>query len=438
MKDIPDFGPDFGPNTGPDCGTLAVIGLGYVGLPLAVEFGKQMNVIGFDIDIDRVAKLGLGIDLTGEVTTDELSSARHLRFNTSPSALTEATTFVVTVPTPIDQNNRPDLGPLKAASKTVGDVLKPGDIVVYESTVYPGATEEICVPILEQTSGLVFNRDFFVGYSPERINPGDKVHRLSSIVKVTSGSTPEAADWIDALYAGIITAGTHKAESIRVAEAAKVIENTQRDLNISLVNELAIIFNRLGIDTGAVLEAAGTKWNFLPFQPGLVGGHCIGVDPYYLTHKAEEIGYHPQVILSGRRINDGMGAYVAGQMIKSMMRKGINVARARVLILGLTFKENCPDLRNTRVVDIIDELRDYGVTVDIHDPHADPKMAHSEYGIELVDSPAEHHFDGVMLAVPHRAYLDRPEGWITRYAKNLSVIYDIKSALPREMADLRL
>ncbi|MDE9450363.1 Vi polysaccharide biosynthesis UDP-N-acetylglucosamine C-6 dehydrogenase TviB [Aliiroseovarius sp. Z3] len=422
----------------PDLGRIAVIGLGYVGLPLAVEFGKHRPVIGFDIDPLRVDELQSAIDRTGEVTADDLSSARHLSFNSDPDALSDATIFIVTVPTPIDAHNRPDLTPLQRASETVGRALSIGDIVIYESTVYPGATEEVCVPILEAASGLTFNSDFFVGYSPERINPGDRDHRLPTIVKVTSGSTPEAADRIDALYAQIITAGTFKAESIRVAEAAKVIENTQRDLNISLVNELAIIFNRLGIDTGAVLEAARTKWNFLPFQPGLVGGHCIGVDPYYLTHKAEEIGYHPQVILSGRRINDGMGAYVAGQMIKSMMRKGINVAKSRVLILGLTFKENCPDLRNTRVVDILEELRDYGVRVDIHDPYADPATAHKEYGIDLTDTPQTHRYDGVMLAVPHRAYLDQPPGWIRRYAKNLSVIYDIKSALPREMADLRL
>ncbi|WP_289043131.1 Vi polysaccharide biosynthesis UDP-N-acetylglucosamine C-6 dehydrogenase TviB [uncultured Aliiroseovarius sp.] len=422
----------------PDLGTIAVIGLGYVGLPLAVEFGKHRPVIGFDIDAGRVGQLQDGVDRTDEVTADDLSNARHLSFSSDPDPLADANIFVVTVPTPIDAHNRPDLTPLRRASETVGRALSTGDTIIYESTVYPGATEEVCVPILEATSGLTFNRDFFVGYSPERINPGDRDHRLPTIVKVTSGSTPEAADRIDALYAQIITAGTYKAESIRVAEAAKVIENTQRDLNISLVNELAIIFNRLGIDTGAVLKAAGTKWNFLPFQPGLVGGHCIGVDPYYLTHKAEEIGYHPQVILSGRRINDGMGAYVAGQMIKSMMRKGINVAKSRVLILGLTFKENCPDLRNTRVVDIMAELRGYGVEVDIHDPYADAATVRAEYGIDLTPDPAAHCYDGVMLAVPHRAYLDRPSGWINGYAKNLSVIYDIKSALPREMADLRL
>lgn len=421
-----------------DLSTIAVIGLGYVGLPLAVAFGQTRPVIGFDTDCARIAQLKTGHDQTAEVTAQEISAAHGLQFTADPDHLARAEIFVITVPTPIDTHNRPDLTPLRRASETVAKALRVGDTVIYESTVYPGATEEVCVPILERVSGLRFNKDFFVGYSPERINPGDKTHRLPSITKVTSGSTPEAADRIDALYAGIITAGTYKAESIRVAEAAKVIENTQRDLNISLVNELAIIFNKLGIDTGAVLEAAGTKWNFLPFQPGLVGGHCIGVDPYYLTHKAEEIGYHPQVILSGRRINDGMGAYVAGQLIKSMMRKGINVAKARVLILGLTFKENCPDLRNTRVVDIIDELRDYGVTVDTHDPLADADAALSEYGIELVETPCCHRYDGVMLTVPHAVFLDRQPGWINRYARNLSVIYDIKSALPRELADLRL
>jgi UDP-N-acetyl-D-galactosamine dehydrogenase len=417
---------------------IAIIGLGYVGLHLAVEFAKHRRVIGFDIDQSRVDELQAGFDRTKEVSSDALAKAQTLSFSAKTEDLSHANIFVVTVPTPIDAHNRPDLRPLVQASKMVGVALAQGDIVIYESTVYPGATEEVCVPILEASSGLVFNQDFFVGYSPERINPGDQIHRLPSIVKVTSGSTSETADQIDALYGQIIEAGTYKAESIRVAEAAKVIENTQRDLNISLVNELAIIFNRLGIDTESVLKAAGTKWNFLPFRPGLVGGHCIGVDPYYLTHKAEEIGYHPQVILSGRRINDGMGAYVAGQMIKSMMRKGINVAKSRILILGLTFKENCPDLRNTRVVDIMHELQDYGVHVDIHDPHADPSDAQREYGIDLVPSLSSRLYDGVMLAVPHDVYLKQDVGWITRYAKNLSVIYDIKSALPKAVTDLRL
>jgi len=421
-----------------DLGTIAVIGLGYVGLPLAAAFGTCRPVIGFDVDDVRISELADGRDRTGEVSKQELLEAKNLRFTSSTDILSHAKTYIVTVPTPIDAHKRPDLTPLKSASQTIGQVLSQGDIVIYESTVYPGATEEVCVPILEAVSGLKFNHDFFVGYSPERINPGDHTHKLKSIVKVTSGSTPEAAAQVDALYSQIIEAGTHMAESIRVAEAAKVIENTQRDLNISLVNELAIVFNRLGIDTSAVLEAAGTKWNFLPFRPGLVGGHCIGVDPYYLTHKAEEIGYHPQVILSGRRINDGMGAYVAGQMIKAMMKKGINVARARVLILGLTFKENCPDLRNTRVVDILEELRDYGVEVDIHDPLADPATALAEYGLTLTETPEPARYDGIMLAVPHQLFLEQKEGWITRFGKNLSVIYDLKSALDRQLADLRL
>lgn len=351
--------------------TIAVIGLGYVGLPLAVEFGKRRPVIGFDIKPARIAELRNGHDGTREVTPEELAASEHLTVTDDPDALREASVYIVTVPTPIDAYKRPDLTPLLKASETVGAVLKAGDVVIYESTVYPGATEEDCVPVLERASGLSFNEDFFCGYSPERINPGDKAHRLPDICKVTSGSTPEIADAIDDLYGAIITAGTHKAPSIRVAEAAKVIENTQRDLNIALVNELAMIFNRMDIDTEAVLKAAGTKWNFLPFRPGLVGGHCIGVDPYYLTHKAEATGYHPQVILSGRRINDGMGAYVAGQMVKAMLKRGMTVSGMRILVLGLAFKENCPDLRNTRVVDVVAELSDYGVQVDVHDPWVD-------------------------------------------------------------------
>jgi len=368
--------------------TLAIIGLGYVGLPLAVEFSKQQAVIGFDIKAGRIAELKAGRDHTLEVNAAELAEATGLRYTSNPEDLRAATIFIVTVPTPIDAHKRPDLTPLLRASDTVGRALKKGDIVVYESTVYPGATEEDCVPVLERISGLTYNIDFFCGYSPERVNPGDKAHRLTTIRKVTSGSTPEIADKVDALYASIITAGTYKAESIRVAEAAKVIENTQRDLNIALVNELAIIFNRMGIDTEAVLKAAGTKWNFLPFRPGLVGGHCIGVDPYYLTHKAEALGYHPQVILAGRRINDGMGAYVAGQLVKAMLKRRIQVDGARVLVLGLTFKENCPDLRNTRVVDVVRELQDYGVQVDVHDPWADAAEARHEYGLDLVVSAA--------------------------------------------------
>ena len=352
---------------------LGIIGLGYVGLPLAVEFGKHLPTVGFDLNATRVAELRRGHDNTLEVGDDELASASHLSFTTEGGELVQCNVYIVAVPTPIDAAKRPDFRPLQGASRTVAQVLSPGDIVIYESTVYPGATEEVCVPLLEQGSGLTFNRDFFCGYSPERINPGDKEHRLPSIVKITSGSTPETAATVDRLYKTIITAGTFAASSIRVAEAAKVIENTQRDVNIALVNELALIFDRLGIDTAEVLAAAGTKWNFLPFRPGLVGGHCIGVDPYYLTHKAQEVGYHPEMILAGRRINDHMGHYIASSLIKLMVRKGIDVAGSRILILGLTFKENCPDLRNTRVIDIIRELQDYGVTVDVYDPWVDPE-----------------------------------------------------------------
>ncbi len=417
---------------------LAIIGLGYVGLPLAVEFGKLRPVIGFDINAARIAALQTGHDSTREVTSGELAEARHLRLTTDIEDLRAATIYIVTVPTPIDAHKRPDLTPLLRASETVGRVLKRGDIVIYESTVYPGATEEDCVPVLERVSGLTFNVDFSCGYSPERINPGDKTHRLPDIRKVTSGSTPATADAVDALYAGIITAGTYKAESIRVAEAAKVIENTQRDLNIALVNELALIFNRMGIDTEAVLKAAGTKWNFLPFRPGLVGGHCIGVDPYYLTHKAEALGYHPQVILAGRRINDGMGAYVAGQMIKAMLRRRIQVDGARVLVLGLTFKENCPDLRNTRVVDVVRELSDYGVQVDVHDPWADAAGAQHEYGIGLVTDPQPGTYDGVILAVAHDLFRDRGVAAMRAYGREGHVLYDLKNLLGAGESDLRL
>ena len=418
--------------------TIAVIGLGYVGLPLAVEFGKNRHVIGFDIDATRIAELRAGHDRTREMDESELAAAEHLRFTDDPGALREASIYIVTVPTPIDAHKRPDLTPLLRASETVGRVLGRGDIVIYESTVYPGATEEDCVPVLEQVSGLRFNEDFFCGYSPERINPGDKAHRLTTITKVTAGSTPEIAEVIDALYASIITAGTHRAPSIRVAEAAKVIENTQRDLNIALVNELAIIFNRLGVDTQAVLEAAGTKWNFLPFRPGLVGGHCIGVDPYYLTHKAEALGYHPQVILAGRRINDGMGAYIARQMVKAMLKKSIQVNGARVLVLGLTFKENCPDLRNTRVVDLVAELAEYGVHVEIHDPWANPVEARDEYGIDLLAEPEAGGYDGIVLAVAHDAYRAMGATGLGGFGKAAHVLYDLKHVLAAENSDLRL
>ncbi|WP_263289557.1 Vi polysaccharide biosynthesis UDP-N-acetylglucosamine C-6 dehydrogenase TviB [Tateyamaria pelophila] len=417
---------------------IAVIGLGYVGLPLAVEFGKIRPVIGFDINAGRIKALREGHDSTLEVTTDELRTADQLSFSSNPADLAAATIYIVTVPTPIDAHKRPDLTPLIRASETLGKVLKRGDIVIYESTVYPGATEEDCVPVLERVSGLTFNKDFFAGYSPERINPGDKTHRLPDIRKVTSGSTPEVAETVDQLYSSIITAGTYKAESIRVAEAAKVIENTQRDLNIALVNELAIIFNKMGIDTEAVLKAAGTKWNFLPFRPGLVGGHCIGVDPYYLTHKAEEIGYHPQVILAGRRINDGMGAYVVGQMVKAMLKRRIQIEGARVLVLGLTFKENCPDLRNTRVVDVVAELRDYGVHVDVHDPWVDPAEAQREYGIALVTTLEPEAYDGVILAVAHDSYLEAGAAALRGYGRPGHIFCDLKSVFARDESDLRL
>lgn len=418
--------------------TIAIIGLGYVGLPLAVEFARHRPVIGFDVNEGRIDALRAGRDDTREVTPEELDRATGLTLSSDPAELQRARVFIVTVPTPIDATKRPDLTPLLRASETVGRALKRGDIVIYESTVYPGATEEDCVPVLERVSGLTFNEDFFCGYSPERINPGDKAHRLTTILKVTSGSTPEVARAVDGLYASIIEAGTYMAESIRVAEAAKVIENTQRDLNIALVNELAIIFNRMGLDTEAVLRAAGTKWNFLPFRPGLVGGHCIGVDPYYLTQKAEALGYHPQVILAGRRINDGMGAYVAGQMIKAMLRRRIQVEGARVLILGLAFKENCPDLRNTRVIDVVRELAEYGVAVDVHDPWVNPHEAAHEYGIALQDTPAPGAYDGVICAVAHDAFVDGGPEAIRRYGRDPHVFFDLKSRFAPSESDLRL
>lgn len=418
--------------------TLAIIGLGYVGLPLAVEFGKHRPTIGFDINAPRIAELQAGHDRTREVEPAELAEATQLTYTTDLDAIHAARVYIVTVPTPIDAHKRPDMKPLLQASEAVGQVLKKGDIVIYESTVYPGATEEDCVPVLERASGLTFNEDFFCGYSPERINPGDKLHRLTTITKVTAGSTPETADTVDALYASIVTEGTYKAESIRVAEAAKVIENTQRDLNIALVNELAMIFNKMGIDTEAVLKAAGTKWNFLPFLPGLVGGHCIGVDPYYLTHKAEAIGYHPQVILAGRRINDGMGAYVASEMVKAMIQKGITVKGTRVLVLGLAFKENCPDLRNTRVVDVIAELKDYGCDVDVHDPWVDANEAMHEHGIELVPDLQPGTYDGILLAVAHDTYAAMSSTELRALGKDAHLFYDLKSVLPQGESDARL
>jgi len=417
---------------------VAIVGLGYVGLPLAVEFGKIRSVVGFDINTTRIEELCNGHDATLEVSQKELLEARQLTFASDLDGLVDCNTYIVTVPTPIDVHKRPDLNPLIKASETVGGVLKYGDVVIYESTVYPGATEEDCVPVLERVSGLRFNIDFFCGYSPERINPGDKEHRLPSIRKVTSGSTPETADMVDKLYSSIITAGTYKAESIRVAEAAKVIENTQRDLNIALVNELAIIFNMMGIDTEAVLKAAGTKWNFLPFRPGLVGGHCIGVDPYYLTHKAEEIGYHPQVILAGRRINDGMAAYVAGQMVKTLMKRRIHVQGSKVLILGLTFKENCPDLRNTKIINIIAELQDFGVVVDVHDPWADAALAKHEYGHNLVLAPQAGAYDGIILGVAHDEFKAMGAAKLRSFGREGHVLYDLKSMLPAADSCIRL
>jgi UDP-N-acetyl-D-galactosamine dehydrogenase len=418
---------------------IAIIGLGYVGLPLAVEFGKQVPVVGFDIKQDRIDELRAGRDSTRETDAAELDSAMHLSFSANPDDLKACNIFIVTVPTPVDQANRPDLTPLVKASETVGKVMPKGAIVVFESTVYPGATEEVCVPILEKCSGLVFNRDFFAGYSPERINPGDKEHRLPTIKKVTSGSTPEIADIVDALYRRIITAGTHKASSIKVAEAAKVIENTQRDLNIALMNELALIFNRLDIDTLEVLEAAGTKWNFLPFRPGLVGGHCIGVDPYYLTHKAQEIGYHAEVILAGRRINDGMGSHVAGQVVKLMLRKGINVVGSKILVLGFTFKEGCPDVRNTKVINIVKELKEYNARVDIYDPWIDLAEAEHEYGVwPLPTMPEQGAYDAIVLAVAHPEFKALGAVGIHALGKANHVLYDVKSQLAKVEADGRL
>ncbi|MER1968814.1 Vi polysaccharide biosynthesis UDP-N-acetylglucosamine C-6 dehydrogenase TviB [Castellaniella sp. GW247-6E4] len=417
---------------------LAVVGLGYVGLPLAVEFGKQCKVLGFDINARRIEELRAGTDHTLEVSGDELAEARHLRFSHDPAELAEANVFIVTVPTPIDQFKQPDLTPLERASETIGRVLKRGDIVIYESTVYPGATEEVCVPVLERISGLTFNQDFYAGYSPERINPGDKAHRVSTIRKVTSGSTPEVADLVDTLYRQIIVAGTHRASSIKVAEAAKVIENTQRDVNIALINELALIFNRLGIDTLDVLEAAGTKWNFLPFRPGLVGGHCIGVDPYYLTHKAQSIGYHPEIILAGRRLNDSMGGYVVAQLVKAMTKRRIQVQGSRVLVMGLTFKENCPDLRNTRVVDIVRELSEYSIDVDVHDPWVNAEEAMHEYGIRPVAQPAVGAYDGIILAVSHREFGEMGATALRALGKPEHVLYDLKYVLRANESDLRL
>lgn len=426
---------------------LAVIGLGYVGLPLAVEFGKIGSVVGFDINQKRIDELKSGQDRTLETNSEELQAAKHLNYTSNLEDLRNCNCFIVTVPTPIDEHKRPDLGPLIKASETVGKVLKAGDIVIYESTVYPGCTEEDCVPVLEKFSGLKYcsiqfpaysTQHFFCGYSPERINPGDKEHSVTTIKKVTSGSTPEIADLVDALYNQIITAGTHKAASIRIAEAAKVIENTQRDLNIALINELAIIFNKMGLDTEAVLQAAGSKWNFLPFRPGLVGGHCIGVDPYYLTHKAQAIGYHPEIILAGRRLNDGMSTYVVAQLVKAMTKRRIQIQGAKVLIMGLTFKENCPDLRNTRVVDIVTALKDYNCAVDVYDPWITIEDAQQEYGIIPIEQLPQGAYDGIILAVAHHQFKDMGAHAIRALGKSIHVLYDLKYLLPAEASDLRL
>lgn len=417
---------------------IAIIGLGYVGLPLAVEFGKKVPVVGFDINQKRIDELQSGQDHTLEVSPEELKLATHLSYTTNLQQLADCNLFIVTVPTPIDEFKQPDLTPLVKASESIARVLKKGDVVVYESTVYPGATEEVCIPVLEKNSGLKFNQDFYAGYSPERINPGDKLHRVTNILKITSGSTEEVANYVDQVYNLIIEAGTHKAASIKVAEAAKVIENTQRDVNIALINELALIFNKMGIDTEAVLEAAGTKWNFLPFRPGLVGGHCIGVDPYYLTHKAQAIGYHPEIILAGRRLNDGMGAYVVTQLVKAMLKKRIQVEDAKVLILGLSFKENCPDIRNTRIIDIVNELKEYHIQADVYDPWVDVSEAEHEYGITPVQTLENGKYDAVILAVAHQQFKVMGADAIRALGKADHVLYDLKYVLSQAESDLRL
>jgi UDP-N-acetyl-D-galactosamine dehydrogenase len=418
--------------------TICIIGLGYVGLPLAVEFGKKIKTVGFDINQQRIDDLLNGIDHTLELNTAELREANHLRYTANSEDIRNCDVYIVTVPTPINDSKQPDLTPLEKASALLGRVIGKNSIVVFESTVYPGCTEEVCVPIIEQGSGLVFNRDFFAGYSPERINPGDKDHRVHNITKITSGSTPEVADYVDALYRKIVTVGTHKASSIKVAEAAKVIENTQRDINIALINELALIFKRLNIDTLEVLEAAGTKWNFLPFRPGLVGGHCISVDPYYLTHKAQQVGYNPEVILAGRRINDSMGTFIADSVIKLMTQRKAHVVDSNILIMGLTFKENCPDLRNTRVIDIVSELQNYNANVHIYDPWADKAEAHHEYGFDLIDAPVAASYDAVILCVGHDKFRAMGAEAIRALGKPNHVLFDVKHILPKDAVDARL
>ncbi len=417
---------------------IAVIGLGYVGLPLAVEFGKKYPTLGFDINCQRVSELKAGNDFTLEVSSEELAESEHISYSNDVEALKNCNVYIVTVPTPIDEHKQPDLTPLVKASEMLGKVISKNDVIIYESTVYPGATEDVCLPQVEKTSQLTFNKDFFAGYSPERINPGDKEHRVTNILKVTSGSTDEIAEFVDQLYASIITAGTYKASSIKVAEAAKVIENTQRDLNIALINELAVIFNKLDIDTEEVLKAAGTKWNFLPFRPGLVGGHCIGVDPYYLTHKAQSIGYNPEVILAGRRINDGMAAYVVTQLTKTMIKRKLQINGANVLVMGLTFKEDCPDVRNTKIVDIVSELAEYDINVDVYDPWVDPKDALHEYNIQLIEQPKAQHYDAIIFAVAHHQFKAMTNEEILALTKKEHVIYDLKYMLDKELADIRL
>lgn len=419
-------------------GTIAIVGLGYVGLPLAVAFGKHYRTIGFDINPARVSELEGGVDSTLEVTSSELVSSQLLTFSAQASDIAEANIFIVTVPTPIDRAKAPDLSPLISASTLIGSVLKHDDIVIYESTVYPGATEEVCVPVLEDTSGLVFNRDFFVGYSPERINPGDKTHRLADITKVTSGSNSETADRVDALYSSIIRAGTHRAPSIKVAEAAKVIENTQRDVNIALVNELAIIFDKLGIDTHEVLRASATKWNFLPFQPGLVGGHCIGVDPFYLTHRAQVAGHNPELILAGRRLNDGMAKFISERFVKELVKRKVDLASARILIMGLTFKEDCPDLRNSKIFDVLREVSSFGLEVDVLDPCCSRSEASDTFGVSLISNPQQKTYDGIIIAVPHSAFIDMGIEEIRKFGKGDAVIYDVKAIFDSQHTDLRL
>lgn len=417
---------------------IAVIGLGYVGLPLAVEFGKKVPVVGFDIHQKRIDELKSGQDHTLEVSPSELAQSSQLSYSANLEELKDCNFFIVTVPTPIDEFKQPDLTPLVKASTSIGQVLKKGDIVVYESTVYPGATEEVCIPVLEKVSGLKFNQDFFAGYSPERINPGDKLHRVTNILKITSGSTPEVAEFVDQVYNLVIEAGTHKAPSIKVAEAAKVIENTQRDVNIALINELAVIFNKMGIDTEDVLKAAGTKWNFLPFRPGLVGGHCIGVDPYYLTHKAQSLGLHPEIILAARRLNDRMGEYIATQLIKEMVKKRIQVVGSKILVMGLSFKENCPDIRNTKIVDMVNALKEYDLDLDIYDPWVDVDEAKHEYGLTPITQLQEHHYDAVILAVAHDEFKAMSAQEIHRLGKPKHVLYDLKYILERNSDALRL